>query len=369
MKPLPKPIFIDANPAAATSRLIAAFEQASGIVLQPAQVERLMVDVAAYETTLIRQGIQEAALQNLVRYARFPMLDHLGELMGVERLDEQPATVPMAYALTAVQPLPVVIPAGNRVESKDGKVIFATAEALTIPAGQTTGTVKAVAQTAGIIGNGYLAGEVATVLDPIANVATAANTATTQDGFDVEDDDRYRERIMLAPEAFSTGGSKGAYRFHALSAHQSITDVVVVRGDEAQVFVYVLTATGAPSQAILDLVEAKLNDETVRPCSDTVLVLAPTAVDYALVVDVTRYNAADEDFLVETITAKLEAFVAGRRALLGGDIVPSQHIGVAAPVEGVYKVELPGLVETVVEANAYPNCTGITVNVVGTTNG
>jgi len=42
---------------------------------------------------------------------------------------------------------------------------------------------------------------------------------------DGETDDAFRERIALAPEGWSTAGPRGAYEFHARSAHADIKDV------------------------------------------------------------------------------------------------------------------------------------------------
>jgi phage-related baseplate assembly protein len=74
------------DPQAVTDELVAAYETATGKTLYPAQIERLLIDLIAYRETLIRAAINDAARQNLVRFARAPMLDYLGELVGVSRL-------------------------------------------------------------------------------------------------------------------------------------------------------------------------------------------------------------------------------------------------------------------------------------------
>lgn len=78
-----EPNFIDRDPAQITSEMIAQYEDASGKKLYPAQAERLLIDLFAYRENLVRIAIQEAAKQNLVAYSRAPMLDYLGELVGV----------------------------------------------------------------------------------------------------------------------------------------------------------------------------------------------------------------------------------------------------------------------------------------------
>lgn len=366
---LPEPNFIDRDPTAITTELIAQFEALTGRVLQPAQVERVLIDLIAYREGILREGIQDAAKQNLVRYARYPMLDYLGELVGVLRLGEQPARTTLRFTLTAAQALNVVVPAGTRVESKDGLVVFATETALTILAGQTSGDVTGVAQTAGVAGNGYLAAEIATLLDPIAYVAGASNISTSTGGSDQELDDPFRERILLAPESYSTGGSGAAYRYHALTAHPSIIDVAIESSAPGQVDVYPLTNEGAPSQEILDLVEATLSADKVRPISDLVVVQAPNQVDFAIVGDLTVFADADAASVQAEVEAQLEAFTETLRNKLGKDIVPSQLVGVAMKVVGAYRFELTEPAYQLLGGNAWANCTGITVNLVGVENG
>ena len=69
-----------------TKEWIAAYEEKSGKVLQPAQIERLMIDVGAYRETVLRMKIQETAKQNLLSYAPLEVLEHIGEPFGVTKL-------------------------------------------------------------------------------------------------------------------------------------------------------------------------------------------------------------------------------------------------------------------------------------------
>lgn len=77
---------IDDDPAAIAAELKAAYEAATGRTVYPAQAEQLLIDICAYRESLCRAAINEAARQNLVSFARAPMLDYLGELVGVARL-------------------------------------------------------------------------------------------------------------------------------------------------------------------------------------------------------------------------------------------------------------------------------------------
>ena len=74
MTQLPEPNFIERNPDKITQEWINLYEQKSGKTLQPAQIERLMIDVGAYRETILRLDIQETAKQNLLSYANLENL-------------------------------------------------------------------------------------------------------------------------------------------------------------------------------------------------------------------------------------------------------------------------------------------------------
>src|SRR5580658_5849118 len=87
---LPPPVFVNdadgLDPNLILADMIAAFEASAGRTLQPAQVERLLINLYAYRESLVRNAIQYAGQQNLLAFAVFPMIDYLGKLLGVTRL-------------------------------------------------------------------------------------------------------------------------------------------------------------------------------------------------------------------------------------------------------------------------------------------
>lgn len=367
---LPEPSFIVRDPEAVAAEMVASYEASTGKALQPAQVESILIDLIAYRESLIRVAIQEAAKQNLVEYAIFPMLDYLGELVGVVRLAAQAARCSVRFYLTEAQAFDVTVPAGTRIETKDALQIFETEFSLTISAGQASGDVSAICQAAGSAGNGYVAGAINNLLDVIANVNSAVNVDTTANGSDEESDDAMRQRIKLAPEAFSNAGSSGAYRFWARSAHPDIISVAVSSPSAGVVNVYPLTKYGNPDQDMLDLVAATLTDEKVRPLTDQVNVLAPTQNDYTITAAVTLYEWADSDAVLASIELSLQAYADAQRSSLGLDVVVSQIVTAISGIYGVYKAVVSAPAADVVnEANEWGNCTNISVNLAGLVNG
>src|SRR5271155_5793129 len=159
---LPPPVFVNdadsLDPNLILADMIAEFEAASGRTLQPAQVERLLINLYAYRESLVRNAIQYAAEQNLLAFATFPMIDYLGQLLSVSRLASQPAVTTLQFTLSGALTVPFTIPAGTLAGTNDGQFAFATSTTLVIPAGGTIASVAAAATAPGADANGYLAG-------------------------------------------------------------------------------------------------------------------------------------------------------------------------------------------------------------------
>jgi hypothetical protein len=204
--------------------MISEYEAATGRTLQPAQVERLFINFAAYRESLVREAIQSAAQLNLLAFSSYPVIDFLGQYLGVIRLPAQPATTVITFTLANILTVPVTIPAGTPVGTYDGQFTFLTNAAATIAAGANSCSIAATCATSGIGGNGYLAGQVNAQLAPNALIASAVNTAPTNGGSAPETDDHLRTRIQAAPNQFSTAGPAAAYRFFALGVNPSIVE-------------------------------------------------------------------------------------------------------------------------------------------------
>ena len=160
---LPPPTFIkDAdglNPNLILADMVAAFQAAAGRTLQPAQVERLLINLYAYRESLVRNAIQYAGQQNLLAFAVFPMIDYLGQLLGVSRLGAQGAVTTLQFTLQNALTLPYTIPAGTQAGTADGEFVFATNADLIVPAATTVASITATCTTAGPNANGYLPGQ------------------------------------------------------------------------------------------------------------------------------------------------------------------------------------------------------------------
>jgi hypothetical protein len=216
-----------------------------------------------------------------------------------------------------------------------------------------------------------------------------------------EQDDAYRARIQLAPEAFSVAGPASAYRFYALSAAPTIADASVsaARPDDIRALVLQVLAdngAGAPLVAAMtatldvaawpgtvtiallssqgdgsanaeeiEAVElAVAEDEDVRPLTDWPRVVSAEIVPYDIDIDLWIYTGPDETVVLAAAQAAVEAYKAGARRL-GRSITRAGLFG-AAMVGGVQNARINAPAEDVqVTRQQVAACFGTAVRIAG----
>lgn len=340
MTKLPEPNFIERDPDVITQEWIAAYEEKSGKVLQPAQIERLMVDVGAYRETVLRNKIQEAAKQNLLSYAPLEILEHIGEPFGVSKLLAKYSVTVLKFSVDEPLDFDFTIEKGTEVETKDGLFIFRTKETVILKAFELSVSVEAECETAGSAANNYKIGSINNLLTPLSYISTVENITISSGGVDDETADNLRERIRQSPEQFSNAGSKGAYRFHTLSAHQSIIDVAITSPSAGVVNIYLLTNDGIPSDEIIKIVQNYLSDDKIRPLTDYVQVFASEKVEFSIKANILLYMDADSQSVIKTIDSKMKEYKVSLSEKLGKDVIKTQIISILNSIYGVFKVEL-----------------------------
>lgn len=352
------------------SRMQTRLESALGRALAPGDIEMLIANAFVYETQLVCIAGNAAIRQCLTPFSTGAMLEYLGVLVGVTRQPASGAQCTIRFNFVAGHN-PVQLPAGIRVQSIDGTVIFITSDTVDIGIGVDHVDLIAICQTAGIVGNGYDAGKISIILDPQAFLTTAANLDTTSGGADSETDEQLRSRINLAPSSFSVAGPRGAYQFWAKSASQTIVDVAVITTNPGEVTLYPLCAGGTlPSSEILANVLAICDDEKIRPQNDTVLADSPDLVDYAIEVEITTYAGAINSEVLAAINSSLNGFKTSRENKLGMDVIRTQLSALCVIKDIVYQVNVVSPVADIVaDEKTYPRCTGITVTIIGSNNG
>lgn len=373
---LPEPSYILRDANEVLKEIVARYESdPRGGPLSSAQVQRLIIDIIVYREMILRIGIQEAAKQNTWRYARYPMIDLLAEILGpaAARLAPRAARTTLRYTIAA-QLTDTAVPIGKRVRSNDSKMLFAVAEDKTIAAGQTSVDVIAIATTVGVLGNGFAPGQVTEIVDPLAVAATVTNLTESRDGAAEEDTEAMRARLPDAVATQAAAGPENAYRAHSRAVSQTILDVAVTEtqlvpctcgSTPPKVCLTILTNTGTASSELQAEVLAKLSGKTVRPFTDRVETASAVAVEYDLDVSLVLYADEEEDAAIAAATTALQAYALERRSGLGRAPVDGQIISaIRAAVPAVYNVIVNDpSTNPEVEATEFAKCMSITVDV------
>lgn len=335
----------------------------NSVQLPSADWRRLILEGIAYYTFLGMKQIEFNGRMNLLKYAVGGYLDNLGAMKHVSRQTAAGAVTTLRYSMTAERSSATGIPAGSRVTAGDG-VYFATDEYAEIPAGSLYIDVNATCLTTGRDGNIYSVGELDTMVDIVTYIDAVQNTTIPANGRDGENDDDFRERIFLAPDGFTTGGTKGAYEYMVRLFDSTVQDVKATSPTPGEVHIIALLEGGViPDEQYLASLDAFVTDPARRMLTDQVDVAAPDVENYNI--DLTYYiNNSDKNkasAIQSKVNAALSDFTLWQRGKIGRDINPDELIAriknagakrvvVRSPVYsalGDSKVAIPGTVTAV----------------------
>lgn len=303
-----------------------AYEAIVGHSAQPSSPERIFIAWVASIILQERVYLNHAGNQNIPSRAEGANLDALGELFYQHtRPAATSSTVTMRFNISEAQTSAVLIPKGTRV-SNGQNMFWATVEDRYIAAGQTHGDVTAECMTAGTAGNGYLAGQIATIVDVFDYYTSCTNLTESGGGSDAPTDDEFYEQLRQSEDNYSTAGPKGGYIAKAKAVSNDIADVLPNSPTPGEVRIYVLMEDGTiAGQEVKNAVLAACNADETRPLTDHVLVEDPETVEYDI--DTTYYlnrggpSAAD---VQSEVNAAVDAYVKWQAGKLGRDINPSE---------------------------------------------
>lgn len=280
--------FIEIDAEKIYTQLLTDFEAAYGETLYPGDERRMFLQQLALILTGVKSNINDSAKQNLLRYARGDILMAIGQdFYDTEVIEPEKSSCRGIIKLVAIQNKDIFIEAGKRV-TPDGTLYFIVKNSVTIPTGVIEKECELEALEAGEKYNGFVAGQIKSIVDPIPFVESIVNIDTSSGGSDVEDDERYRERCRLAPESYSTAGPDKAYEYFAKSADANISDVKIISPNPGVIKIVPLLKNGEiPGQSILDKIYDKTNDKSKRPLTDKVEVDVPTIINYNI--DITYF--------------------------------------------------------------------------------
>ena len=292
----------------------------------PAKIQLYAVALDLYQ---IEQYVDRAGKQDLLKYSYGGFLDNLAAGRRVTRRPAASARTTLRFTLSATKTYASAIPAGTRVTNGDG-VYFKTLEYSEVPAGDSYVDVEAECTTPGVAGNGFLAGQVNLLADPLPYVEKAANVSTSEGGTDLEDDLSLAERTYLAPSGFSTAGPQDAYTYWTKTRNTDVGSVRPVSNQAAgTVTVYVLMRDGTlpGAEVLADLTEF-LKDREIRPMTDLVTVSAPTVKSFSITLTyyIARSNQASASAIQGQVDAAIADFITWQTTEIGRDINQTELI-------------------------------------------
>lgn len=306
------------------------YSEITGKTVSLAQADpyRLILYSCALQIYQAMQYADRAGKQNFLKYSYGEFLDNLATLRGITRLAATAATTTLRFSISAPLQSAVSIPEGTRV-TNGNDLYFATDKYAEIPAGSTYVEVKATCTETGAKGNGFRAGEISTVVEPIAYVSAVQNTTETAGGSETETDDALVDRVYLASSAFSVAGPTDAYVYWTKTVSTDIADVKVSSPAACEVDVrFILNNGELPGEALIAKVESVLSDDNIRPLTDLVTVSAPETVSYDI--NFTYYIGSEDRAAVTAIQERvglaIENYKTWQSTKIGRDINPSYLI-------------------------------------------
>lgn len=341
--------FVQTNTSQLEKALIAGYERLTGVTVQPASPERLFIAWVADIIVQTRVAINYAANQNIPSRAVGENLDALAELFySQQRPAAKAASCTVRFSISEPQQSAILIPAGTRITDAANTLIWETAADAYIPVGNDTVEAPVRCQDTGTVGNGYVAGQLNTVVDVFPYYVTCTNITTTDGGTNAATDEEFLRLLKASEDAYSTAGPMGAYEYWAKSVSTEIADVKaicpskngVIQAGHVAIFALMDDGTIA-TDTIKALILAACNDDRVRPLTDLVSVEDPVRVQYDIAL--TYYISGDTTTAASEIQAQVEAavnaYVAWQCGRLGRDINPSKLVSMLMAT-GVKRVDI-----------------------------
>ena len=170
--------------------------------------------------------------------------------------------------------------------------------------------------------------------DDLTNLGALLEVERLED----EEDEPYRERIVMAPDGYSVAGPEAAYVFHARSASALVRDATALSPSPSEILVTVLSTVGdgTASEELLDIVDAALSAKTIRPLTDLVTVQSAEIIEYEANATIYVYDGPDSSVVLANAIAGRDKYINAMRKL-GRDVTRS-GLNAAQFVEGVQRV-------------------------------
>ncbi len=265
-------------------------------------------------------------------------LEQHGALRGIQRLPAQRAAGRLRFSLSEAAGEDLEIPR-QTVCLTAGGVAFETTQAGVLPAGSLWVEVPAQAVEPGPGGN-VPAGLVRTMAVAPAGVTACTNPVPFVGGRAEEGDEALRQRILETYRSLPNGTNSAYYAREALAVPGvAAVKVLPKKRGVGTVDVVIATADGVPEQALVDQVQAVLEEQ--REIAVDVQVQAPETVAVHLILSVKPAAGASAAEVIRQVEGAMETWFDGQ--MLGRDLLLVQIAQKIYEVEGVenYRIDSP----------------------------
>lgn len=185
-----------------------------------------------------------------------------------------------------------------------------------------------------------------------------------------ESDDRLKERCLLQFDGMNTAGSSNAYKFFTLSADGRVDGVKVYSHIDQPYLLDIIISqvdsqNGEASQELVNIVQAALDPEHVRPICDRPIAKSSLASPYSINARLFVGKNAEDSLLLEAAHLRIQSYIEKSRK--NGQSIRLSALYAALHVDGIYRVELDSPTADIeMDVYHHPHCTATSITIGGT---
>ena len=184
-----------------------------------------------------------------------------------------------------------------------------------------------------------------------------------------ESDDRLKERCLLQYDGMNTAGSSNAYKFFTLTADGRV-DGVKVHSDTDKPYLLdiiisqVDSQNGEATQELIDIVQAALDPEHVRPVCDRPIVKSSIAKPYQITARLFVGKNAEDSLLLEAANIRIQNYI--QKARKNGQSIRLSALYAALHVDGINRVVIDApSADIEIDVYHHPHCTATSITIGG----
>ena len=353
--------YLTYDPEAMWAEMMRVYAEEGGELLYGGDEKEILLRAVLSIVLQMMAAVDTALLMSTLRYAVRDYLKIYGEDRSCPYNEATYATGIVAVRLKS-DGIVQTIGTGTMLTA-DGHRYYQTTSDIFHTGDAQTVHVEIRCLEAGVAGNGLPVGTLMKMLVANASVIDIAISKEPSGGVQAEDEEAYRERIRMSGMLSSTTGPREQYEAVAMAASTGIVDVVACRGGDGIVDVNLLLDEGADPTDTQKAVADALNDERVRPLTDTVNINLAETKEYYIEIGYEIESPLKSDEGERQLRAAADAYIAWQNNKIGrafdhNRLVASLYSAGAARVVVMPSSEFDGGALEYTPIDAYTHCSG-----------